>query len=168
MKVFLIRCSKSIDAFTERIGSAVSWLTALLMIIICIDVIMRYLFSSTKTWVIELEWHIFSIIFLIGAAYTLLHDKHVRVDLFYEKYSERDKSITDIAGVLLFLVPWASVVIYYGVEYAMNSFSFKESSSQPNGLPARYIIKSFIALGFGLLVLQGLSELIRHSLGKKS
>ena len=163
MSHLFLSIAKFIDQLNTKLGNAVSWLTAVLMVIICIDVVMRYLFSSTKTWVLELEWHLFAIIFLIGAAYTLLEDKHVRVDLFYEKFSVRKKNIVNIIGVLIFLIPWSIVIIYYGYEYAINSYSFREGSPQPNGLPARYIIKSFIAIGFFLLFLQGLSVLIKSS-----
>ena len=150
-----------IDSLNRKLGEAVSWLTLALVIIICVDVIMRYLFSSTKTWVLELEWHLFSIIFLVGAAYTLLSDKHVRVDLFYEKFRFPQKRLVNTIGVLIFLIPWSYVIIYYGFEYALNSFSFREGSPQPNGLPARYLIKSFISIGFFLLLLQGISIIIR-------
>lgn len=166
MKLILHRISLFIDRFTDKSGAAISWLTAVLMIIICIDVIMRYLFSSTKTWIIELEWHLFAVIFLIGASYGLLHDKHVRVDLFYERFSTKKKKWVNMLGILIFLIPWTLVVIYYGWEYALNSFSFRESSSQPNGLPARYVIKSFIWIGFGMLLMQGVSEFIKNAVGK--
>ena len=162
MKIFL-GLARLIDVLNRKLGESVSWLTLVLVIVICIDVIMRYLFSSTKTWVLELEWHLFSIIFLIGAAYTLLSDKHVRVDLFYEQFKPSRKRLVDTIGVLIFLIPWSCVIIYYGFEYALNSFSFKEGSPQPNGLPARYLIKSFISIGFFLLLLQGISIVI-HSL----
>ena len=77
-----------------RVGTAVSWLTFVLVILICGDVIMRYLFNFTKTWVIELEWHLFSLLFLLETAFTLLYDKHVRVDLFYEgQVGRRTKEI---------------------------------------------------------------------------
>ena len=162
MSQVLLSLSKFIDQLNNKIGKSTAWLTTVLMILICVDVVLRYLFSNTKTWVIELEWHIFGIIFLLGAAYTLLHDKHVRVDLFYEKFSTRKKAWVNIVGMLIFLVPWCIVVIYYGYDYALNAFSFNEGSSQPNGLPARYIIKSFIAIGFVLLLLQGFSEVIKN------
>ena len=162
MRNVLIGLSEVVDRLNDYIGRKTSWLTTVLMILICVDVLLRYLFSNTKTWVIELEWHLFGIIFLLGAAYTLLHDKHVRVDLFYERFSNKKKRWVNSIGMLLFLIPWCVVIIYYGFDYAANSFSFRQGSSQPNGLPARYIIKSFIALGFGLLLLQGISELIKN------
>lgn len=168
MTKILIRISNGIDLFIDKVGRSISWLTTILMIIICIDVVLRYLFSNTKTWVIELEWHLFAMIFLIGASFTLLHDKHVRVDLFYEQFSESRQKIINSIGLLLFLVPWCLVIIYYGYEYAVNSFSFNEKSPQPGGLPARYIIKSFIMIGFSLLLLQAISELIKNLIKKEA
>ena len=168
MEQFLLTyISRPIDRLVDFIGRSVSWLTVAMTLIICGDVIMRYLFNSTKTWIIELEWHLFAIVFLIGASYTLLHDKHVRVDVFYERFSRKTKNRVNIFGLLLFLIPWSIVMIYYGYDYAINSFSFRESSPQPNGLPARYIIKSFISIGFILLMLQGISEVIKYSFSKK-
>jgi TRAP-type mannitol/chloroaromatic compound transport system permease small subunit len=160
--------SQTIDAIIDIIGRAVSWLTLVLMILICGDVIMRYLFNSTKTWIIELEWHIFSILFLIGASYTLLHDKHVRVDVFYENLSLRKKDIINAVGIILFLIPWCLMLLDTSWDYASNSFSFREKSSQPNGLPGRYVIKFFIWIGFFLLLLQGISQLIKATVATKS
>jgi len=164
MKNLLLKFAKGVDLLIDRLGSSVSWLTTILMIIICADVFLRYLLDQSENWIVELEWHLFAIIFLVGASYTLLHDKHVRVDLFYEKFSPAKKDFVNFLGILLFLIPWSLVILYYGWDYVANSFSFRESSSQPNGLPARYVIKSFIVIGFGLLLLQGLSGLIKHSL----
>lgn len=137
------------------------------MILICFDVIMRYIWNSSKTWILELEWHIFSVLFLVGASYTLLHDKHVRVDLFYEKLSERKKNMINAIGMILFLTPWCIMILNTSWDYATNSLSFNEKSSQPNGLPARYVIKFFIWFGFALLLLQSLSVLIKAVIGSK-
>ncbi len=161
MKNILLYSSFVIDNYIDRMGKSVAWLTTLLMVIICIDVMMRYLFSMTETWILELEWHLFAILFLLGSSYALLHNKHVRVDVFYEKYSNSIKDLVNAIGVVVFLLPWAIVVLVHGWDYMANSFSFREGSPQPNGLPARYIIKSFIVIGFGLLALQGMSELIK-------
>ena len=134
------------------------------MIVICIDVIMRYLFSATETWILELEWHLFAILFLIGASYALLHDKHVRVDIFYERFSLRGRNIVNAIGVILFLIPWAWVIISNGWDYMANSWAWGEGSPQPTGLPARWFVKSMIVLGFILLVVQGVSELIKATI----
>lgn len=130
----------------------------MLVILICIDVLMRYYFSTTEKWVIELEWHIFSLIFLIGASYTFKEDKHVRVDVFYNNFSEKRKALVNLLGNIFFLIPWCIVVIYTSYQYAGVSFSYREISPDPGGLPARYIIKYAITLGFFLLLLQAISS----------
>jgi len=162
MKHFIAKISFIIDAYMDRLGALVSWLTTILMVLICVDVIMRYFFSVTQTWVLELEWHLFAIIFLVGASYALLHDKHVRVDVFFEKLTKDRQRLINTLGILIFLIPWSIIVIVKGIDYTMNSWWFKEGSSQPNGLPARYVIKAFIPLGFLLLVVQGLSIVMRY------
>jgi len=157
-----------IDNYIDRMGKALAWLTTVLMIVICIDVIMRYLFSATETWILELEWHLFAVLFLLGASYALLHDKHVRVDLFYEKFSPSRRNVINAIGVILFLIPWAWVIISNGWGYMANSWSWGEGSPQPTGLPGRWFVKSMIVIGFILLVIQGISILIKALLPNRN
>lgn len=142
----------------KKIGEIVSWLNVVLIIIICFDVVLRYFFNSTEKWVIELEWHIFAVIFLVGASYTFQADKHVRVDVFYQNFSENRKLWINLLGNLLFLVPWSIVVIYTSLKYANVSFSYLEGSPDPNGLPARYVIKYVISFSFLLLLVQAILD----------
>ncbi len=153
--------SNYIDQFIDKIGQTVSWISLLLIIVMCIDVLRRYILKDSKVWMVELEWHLFSVLFLFGASYTLLHDKHVRVDLFYENMSDRHKAFVNIIGTILFVFPWCWMIMMTSWDYASNSFSFKENSPQPGGLPARYIIKFSIFLGSSLLFLQAISVLIK-------
>ena len=157
----LHRISEIIDSVINVIGRSVSWISLLLILLICVDVVMRYFLQTSKIWMVELEWHLFSILFLFGASYTLLHDKHVRVDLFYENFSERNKRLVNAIGILTLVIPWCFIVLLTSWDYATNSFSFRENSPQPGGLPAIYIIKYVIFFGYLLLLLQALSELIR-------
>lgn len=143
----------------RNIGKITSWLSLLLVLLICADVALRYLFSATKTWVIELEWHLFGALFLLGAAYTFRDDQHVRVDVFYQKWSDKRKAWINLIGILLFLVPWCLTVIYVGGEYTWNSWRVREVSPDPGGLPMRYLIKAAIPLGFLILLLEGLRQL---------
>ena len=133
------------------------WLTTILVVLIFVDVVLRYIIASTKTWVIDLEWQLFALIFLLGAAYALKEDQHVRVDLFYTKWTKRRKAWINLLGTLIFLIPWCLLIIYTSFQYAENSFAFREGSPDPGGLPARYIIKFAITLGFGLLLLQAVA-----------
>ena len=132
-----------------------------MVIVICIDVVIRYVFNTSKAWITEFEWHMFALVFLIGAAYTFKSDAHVRVDLFYAKLSEKGKAIINITGIIGLLLPWCLVVIRASYKYAYNSFIIRESSPDPGGLPGRYIIKFAIVLGFILLALQAISVLLK-------
>lgn len=149
------------DWISIKSGKAVSWLSALLVIVICFDVITRYLFNETQTWMPELEWHLFAAVFLIGAAYTFHDDAHVRVDLFYANKSEKWKAWINLIGILIFLVPWCLVVIRAANKYAYNAFLINETSPDPGGLPGRWIIKYMVVLGFLLLLLQAISVALK-------
>lgn len=150
----------AVDKVNRWVGERIKWVTTLLVLLVFTDVVLRYAFSSTSAWVAELEWHFFALIFLLGAAYGLKEDKHVRVDLFYAKYSVRQKAIVDLLGTLLFLVPWCLVIIFTSFRYAENSWYFSETSPDPGGLPARYVIKFAITAGFFLLLLQAFSLVV--------
>ena len=147
----------------EHVGKAVSCLTGCLVVLICFDVLTRYLLKSSKVWVVELEWHLFALVFLLGAGYALKHDRHVRVDLFYMKFSEKGKAWVNLIGTLIFLIPWCSIILMMGYGFAHRSWIQGEASPNPNGLGALYLIKFAIVIGFILLLLQGIA-LIAKSL----
>ncbi len=155
--------SKGIDDLIEFIGSSISWLSFALVMLICLDVFLRYLFSSTKTWILDLEWHFFSLIFLFGASFALKHDQHVRVDLFYQKMNFRQKAWVNFIGSAFLLVPWCLLIIVKATNYAMNSWDVKEGSPD-GGLTDWYIIKFCIVIGFFLLLSQAISEMIKSLL----
>ena len=146
-----------VNAINEKIGVVISWLTSILVLLVCFNVFRRYVFQQSSIALSELEWHIFAVIFMLGAAYTLKDDRHVRVDVFYAKFSRRGKAWVNLFGVLLFLIPFCLIVIKGGIPYVDVSWNLNEKSSDPGGLPARYLIKSVIVAGFGLLLLQGTS-----------
>ena len=146
-----------VDALNERVGSGVSWLTTLLVIVVCYDVFTRYLLRSSMVAVQELEWHLFAVIFLIGAAYTLKHDRHVRVDVIYGRLSPKSKAWVDLVGSMVFLIPFCLVAIWSSKTFVINAFAVGETSPDPGGLPARFVLKAAIPTGFLLMALQGLS-----------
>lgn len=161
---FLQRFSEIIDKLNQAIGRGISWCTFVLMIIVCLDVGRRLIFNQTAAWILEAEWHLFALIFLMGAGYTFLHDRHVRVDVFYSTMSIKDKAWVNIIGIVLLLLPWCTFLIYWSMHYAWQSYDIGESSPNPNGLPAWWPIKFVIPLGLGLLAAQGLSELAKNIL----
>jgi len=152
-----------VDRFIRSVGKASSWLTLILVILICIDVFMRYVFSNSQEWMLELEWHLFALVFLLGGAYALQADEHVRVDVWYTHRSERTKAWINLLGTVFFLLPWCLVVIYTSYAYAENSFLINERSADPGGLPARYLIKFSITIGFVLLLIQAVMVIIKNT-----
>ncbi len=147
-----------IDGLSDKIGYLVGWMTTLMVIIVFYDTVMRYLFNQGNVALQELEWHLFSIVFLIGAAYTLKEGGHVRVDIIFLNLSEKTKAWIDFVGVFIFLIPLCILIIVSSKGFVINSWTANEISPDPGGLPARYILKAMIPLGFSLLIVQGLSE----------
>ncbi len=162
----LQRLARLIETFSEWSGRLVSWLVLLMVMIISYDVAMRYLFQHGSVALQELEWHLFALIFLLGAAYTLKHDEHVRVDIFYQSrwMGARGRAWIDLLGSLFFLIPFCLLVIHGSLPFVLNAYHLGEGSPDPGGLPARYLLKAAIPLGFALLLLQGLAMAIRSLL----
>ena len=148
-----------IETVVAWLGRAAGYLNVLLIILVVVDVLLRWTFSLTAAWVIELEWHLFSLIFLLGIPYALQQDRHVRVDLFYERFSPRDKCTVNIVGTLFFLLPWAAVLLITSWQYAAEAWSAGEGSPNPNGIPYFFPIKAVVPFAAALLFLQGLAQL---------
>lgn len=155
--------SQYIDRLNDVIGRLVSWLVLALVLLVGYDVTMRYLFQSGSVALQELEWHLFSVIFLLGAAYTLQHNDHVRLDLFYQSRFMNDyrRAWVNLVGSLCFLIPFCVLIIISSVPFVQQSFSHMEGSPDPGGLPYRWLLKSSIPLGFALLILQGTGEAVK-------
>lgn len=150
-----------IDRISIVFGRLASYTLLLLIVLIVGDVIFRYLFKFTEEWITELEWHLFGVTILFSGADALLHHKHVRVDVFYDRFSDRGKKIIDIISYLFLLIPWTFLVVTMSEYYAHNSWLIKEGSADPGGLCCRYLIKYCIPIGFLLLEMQGFSELLK-------
>ena len=157
--------ASSIECFSEWSGRTVAWLTLALVLLVSYDVTMRYLFQDGSVALQELEWHLFALIFLLGAAYTLKHDEHVRVDLIYHArwMSERRRAWVNLLGTLFFLLPFCVLIIVSSWPFVENSYTLNEHSPDPGGLPYRYLIKMMIPLCFVLLILQGVAIIIRSA-----
>ena len=154
---FMQQFIRVIDAINEKLGVGVSWLTTVLVIVVCYDVFTRYVLKSSSVAVQELEWHLFAIIFLMAAAYTLKDDQHVRVDVLYTRFSPRIQAWINLLGSLIFLLPFCMLVIWTSWNFVRSSFMMGEGSPNPGGLPARYLLKAVIPISFIFLALQGLS-----------
>jgi TRAP-type mannitol/chloroaromatic compound transport system permease small subunit len=128
-----------------------------MVLVVTMDVILRYVFNMSSVFTQELEWHIFGFLFLIGAGYTLLHDDHVRVDIFYQRLTPKNQAWINLLGTLFFLLPGCYLVIKTSLPFVANSWAVYEGSPDPGGIPARYILKAAIPFGFSLVALQGIS-----------
>jgi TRAP-type mannitol/chloroaromatic compound transport system permease small subunit len=154
--------ARRIDAFQERVGRAVSWLMFGMVAVTFGDVIFRYLFRRSYVFIQELEWHLFGVVYLLAAGYTLLYNEHVRVDILYARLSPRGKAWMDFALLWVFFFPSCLLIIYTTWPFVANSFAVNEGSPDPGGIPARWVLKSVIILGFVLLVIQGISQAIKN------
>lgn len=153
-----------IENFIEKSGRAISWLILALVILICYDVAMRYLFQQGSVALQELEWHLFAVIFLLGGAYTFKHDEHVRVDIIYQSryLTDNARAYISIIGTVLFLFPFCLLILITSWPFVENAFLYNEGSPDPGGLPYRFVLKSTILVGFALLMLQGLAEILKN------
>ena len=158
---FFCKFHRITSRIVNSFGKYISWLNLVLVLLICTDVLLRYFFAATQTWVIELEWHLFAAIFLLGAAFAYRNDQHVRVDVFYQNMPEKKKAWINLIGNLFLLLPWTLVVIYVSSEYTYQSWAVREISADPGGLPARDIVKGAITLGFSLLLIECIGQVTK-------
>lgn len=145
-------------------GMLVTWLVPLLVLVIAWDVGARYLFNQGSVMLQELEWHLFAAIFLLGSAWTLHQDEHVRVDMVYrsERLGERHRALINLLGCLLFLLPFCLLIVVHSWDFVAVAWRIEEGSPDPGGLPARWIIKAVLPVGFVLLLLEGLAMALRN------
>lgn len=161
-----LQWARRIDRFNEWAGRILYWLTLVMVCIGALNAIARYLDKytglgiSSNMW-LELQWYLFSIVFLLGAAYTLLYDDHVRVDVLYSQLSRLGQAWINLLGTVLFLIPFCLVVLWMSVPFVSNSWAILETSPDPGGLP-RYPIKTIIPLALLLVLAQGVALMIRE------
>lgn len=158
----LLKVSAAIDALNERVGRAAFWLVLAAVVVSTVNAVSRYSLNlSSNAW-LELQWYFFSGIFLLGAGYTLKANGHVRIDLVVGRLGPRAQAWIDIVGGLLFLLPMALVILYFSWPMFLDSFLTGETSSDAGGL-VRWPVKLLIPIGFALLVLQAVAEIIRRA-----
>jgi len=154
-----------IESVIDLFGKVASWLTLSIVLLIVINVVLRYSMSLGSVWAQELEWHLLAAMILFGMSYALLRGDNVRVDLFYANYTPQKKYIVDMVSAIL-TVLIALIFITVSIGYVGQSFSIGEKSPDPGGIPARWFIKGLIPVGFALLALQGAAEAIRVYLNR--
>ena len=162
----LLKIAQAIDLINEWIGRLTYWLVLLMVAVGAWNVFGRYIgriigINLTSNALIEIQWYLFDVVFLFGAAYALKYNAHVRVDIFYKGWNRRSKALANFLGNILFLIPFSLLIIYYSWGTVVSSWRILEMSPDPGGLP-RYPIKSAIIFAFILLILQGVSEAIKN------
>ncbi len=153
--------TRRIDGWIERIGKVASLIWAVLLVVIVINVLLRYAFSEGRIELEELQWHLYSIGFLLGLSYAYQADTHIRVDVLHERFRPQTQAWIELYGILLFLLPFIALVIYFSLPFVAASFELGEISPSPGGLPLRWLIKAFLPIGFLLLLIAVVSRLIR-------
>ncbi len=157
----LLNISKLIDGLNNRVGHLAYWLTLVAVLVSSGNATYLYVFGDSSNAWLELQWYLFSAVFLLCGGYALLHNAHVRIDVVYSRWSRRAQLYIDAFGTLFFLLPMAMLILYLSWPVFINAFMSKEMSSNAGGLmvwPARLLLP----VGFFLLLLQGISELIKR------
>ena len=157
----LLKISRGIDWLSTQIGKYVIWLILASTIISGVNAIARKVFNVSSNAFLEVQWYLFAASFLIAAGYTLLQGEHVKVDVISGRLSKRKQIWIDIIGFTLFLTPMCLAILWYGTPYFIRGFESGEMSNNAGGL-IRWPVYAMIPLGFGLLLLQGWSELIKR------
>jgi TRAP-type mannitol/chloroaromatic compound transport system permease small subunit len=150
-----------IDRFNDAIGRASSWLCLLMVLMMVLIVTLRYVFHVGSVALQESIIYINAIIFTFGAAYTLKEQGHVRVDIFYSRFTPKQQALVDLAGALIFLIPVCIFIIFSSWDYVLVAWRIKESSAEGSGLPFVYLLKASIWVLAGLIILQGIAESLR-------
>ncbi len=156
--------ASGIERINLWVGRLTGWIVLAMVLVIVYDVAMRYLFQQGSVALQELEWHLFALVFLLGAAFTLHHDEHVRVDIVYQSrwLGDRGRAWVNMLSVVFLLVPFCLLVIITSLPFVVNAFHLNEGSPDPGGLPYRFFLKAMIPAGFFLLLLQGVAMFIRN------
>lgn len=158
---FFLSLSKLIDAVNERIGLSISWALLAAVLICAGNALVRYLLNiSSNAW-LEIQWYLFGAIFLLASSYTLKRNEHVRIDVVVGRFPKRVQVWIDVFGFLLFLLPATLLILYFSIPFAFESIRSQEMSSNAGGLIV-WPAKLLIPIGFLLLSLQGISELIKR------
>lgn len=157
----LLRIAYAIDTLNEWVGRSVKWLVLLATLISAGNALVRYGLGESSNAGLEIQWYLFGALFLLGAGYTLKHNGHVRIDFIHGRLSPRTQAWLEIVGTVLFLLPFSLLIIWFGWPMFVSAWQSGEMSPDAGGL-LRWPVKLLIPVGFGLLALQGIAELIRN------
>lgn len=157
----LLGISRVIDALNERIGRLTMWLVLAMALVSAANAVVRYALSMSSNAWLELQWYLFAAVFLLCSGYTFLHNEHIRIDVISSRYSPRTRAKVDIFGTVCFLLPVSTYIMWLSWPVFMNAWVSGEMSSNAGGL-IRWPVRLLVPIGFFLLSIQGLSELIKR------
>ncbi|MCB4359438.1 TRAP transporter small permease subunit [Quatrionicoccus australiensis] len=157
----LLKLSQLIDLLNERVGKAAFWLVLLMTIFSAGNATVRFIFNYSSNGLLEIQWYLFAAVFILCSPYTLQKNEHVRIDVLAGKLSPKGQAVIDIIGTLFFLLPMVIVVLWLSLPLVAESYKINEMSSNAGGL-IRWPVKALLPIGFTLLALQGISELIKR------
>jgi TRAP-type mannitol/chloroaromatic compound transport system permease small subunit len=157
----LLKMSRGIDAFTRWVGKRLAWLILVAVVVSALNAIVRKSFDTSSNSWLELQWVLFSIVFLLCSSWTLLDNEHIRIDIVNNMMPKRVRDSIDVIGHAFFLIPLTVVMIITGGPFFMRSVEINEQSGNAGGLP-QWPAKSLIIIGFTMLLVQGISELIKR------
>lgn len=160
----LLRFAQSIESLNSWVGGVISWLSVIMVVVTFLVVFLRYVFDLGWIAMQESVTYMHATLFMLGAAYALGRDGHVRVDILYQRMSRRRRAWVDLLGTLLLLMPVCAFMISIGWEYVSDSWQVMEGSREAGGIPAVYLLKSLILLMPALVLLQGLAIAVRNGL----
>ena len=151
---------RTIERFVDLVGRATSCLALVIVVLMATNVVLRYLFSYGSVWAQELEWHLLAPLILFAISYALLKGEHVRVDVAYAHFSPRAKEVVNVISAVLCLAISIAIVVF-SIRYVQQSYVIGEQSADPGGLTHRWVLKSLIPLGFVLVALQSVAEIVK-------
>jgi TRAP-type mannitol/chloroaromatic compound transport system permease small subunit len=157
---FAERLADGIDNFIDAVGRVTAWSSFALAAVMGGNVLLRYVFNTGTVWSQELEWYLMAPICLFGMSYALRHGEHVRVDVMFAGFTQRSKYFVGFVSSLI-LMAISVIIIWLSINYVMQSWSVAEGSANPGGIPARYVLKSLIPIGFALMFVQAFGQAIR-------
>ncbi len=158
----LLKLERGFEKFANVIGGITAIVIVLMILNVFYDVVMRYLFKTGNIAMQEMEWHLFSIVILLGVSYTLKEDGHVRVDLIYDRLSEKKKAMINMIGVITFIFPISLLIVFGSLDFVHEAYAFNEISGDPGGLTHRWLIKAMIPLSFALLIITSIGYFIKN------
>ncbi|MEY3518708.1 MAG: hypothetical protein RLZ89_1568 [Pseudomonadota bacterium] len=157
----LMGFSNGVDRFNTWLNKYVIWLILAATLVSAINALVRKIFNTSSNAFLEIQWYFFAASFLLAAGYTLLNNEHVKIDVIYSRFSRRTQTLIDIFGFSVFLLPMCTAILWFGFPFFLKGFISNEMSSNAGGL-IRWPVYAMLPLGFGLLWLQGVSELIKR------